>query len=293
MTLESWRNDKKRGALMPLEKINEIINENNSKYDIQYNPNKPIRSNLCIDCGRSCSGVRCIICHKKTFKFKVGDFEFDSKSELDLIIKQKIKESPRNILLKDKLLLTIINELHEDVKKRNLKVTSLKILDWHGQVGKWEFCRDRFRGGIFVIGYFEPINEWHGVTLYPHRRKNNAKDSLIMALRQKWSESVKRRDIYAKCENCNNINPQLHHDNITFKQISEICFELFSEDEKIKGVGDDWWLHEQEADALNDDHPAVIKMLELHKEVRYRWLCVNCHRLEHSNKRGLDEYDCF
>jgi hypothetical protein len=236
-----------------------------------------------MECGKECSGQRCMDCFKKTQVFRVGNLEFANKRELDLIIKQQIKEAPRNIEFSSEFFRTIINELHEDVKRRNFKVTKFKILDWYGQVGKWEFCRDRFRGGVFVLGFFEPINEWHGVTLYPHKReKDNIKKKLIDSLRQKWSEHAKKRDKDAVCQNCGNPFPHLHHDNISFNEIALNCLEFFSEQELEKGIGDDWWLHENEADAIPNDHPAVLEMLKLHKEVKYKWLCSKCHYKEHN-----------
>ena len=234
---------------------------------------------ICIECGKTCSGKKCMACFKKSQQFKVGELTFDNKSDLNRIIKQKIKELPRNLEFEDKLLSTIINELHDEVRKRNFKVIKFKILDWWGQEGRWEFCRERFRGGIFVIGFFEPINEWHGVTLYPHKRgKNNVRKNLIDTLRQKWSEQAKVREPFAKCENCNNLKPQLHHDNISFKEIVEKCLSFFSKKELEEGVGDDWWLHEQETDVIPNNHPAVQEMLRLHNKVKYRWLCYGCHK---------------
>jgi len=239
--------------------------------------------NNCIICNKKCSGKMCMDCFKKTQIIKFDGLEFKNKTELNFIIKQKIKSAPRNIEFVDELLLKVINNLHEEVKKRNFKVTKLKILDWDGQIGQWEFCRDRFRGGIFVIGFFEPINKWHGVTLYPHKRgKNNIRKKLIDSLRQKWSESIKRRDIGKKCEICGGANPQLHHDNISFKKIANKCLKYFSEEELTNGLNDDWWLHENEADAIPNNHPAVLKMIELHKEVKYKWLCRDCHLKKHN-----------
>jgi len=238
--------------------------------------------NKCSICGKPCSGKKCLKCYKKTQEIIIGNLKFTNKKELNLIIKNKIKESPRNIEFTDKIFSIIINELHKEVKKRSFKVTKFKILDWNGQVGKWEFARDRFRGGIYVIGFFEPINEWHGVKLYPHKRKNNARKKLIDSLRQKWSETAKKRDKNAVCEICGNPFPQLHHDNISFNEIVIKCLKLFSEKELKEGIGDDWWLHENEADAINDNHPAVLEMLKLHKEVKYKWLCSECHLKQHN-----------
>lgn len=172
-----------------------------------------------------------------------------------------------------------INNLHESVKKRNFICTKLKILDYENQNGEWEFCRKRFRGGIFVLGYFEPINKWHGVTLYPHKRtKGKIKPKLISCLRQKWAEQAEQREPNAKCEECKNPYPQLHHDNIEFKEIANQCLPYFSRKELNEGIGEDWWWHESEADAIPNSHPAVQKMLELHKNVEYKWLCRDCHR---------------
>lgn len=238
--------------------------------------------NKCIDCGKDCAGKRCMNCFKKTQNIIIGDLTFENKNELNLIIKQKISTSPRNIEFYDELLLKVINNLHEEVKKRNFKCTKLKILDWDGQIGKWEFCRDRFRGGVFVLGFFEPIKEWHGVTLYPHKRNpNNIKQKLILSLRQKWSEQAKKREPFATCEKCGNPKPELHHNNISFKELVKKCLPFFSEKELKKGLNEDWWLHESEADAIPDNHPAVVEILRLHKEIKYKWLCNKCHLEEH------------
>jgi hypothetical protein len=211
---------------------------------------------------------------KKSFNF--GGLTFESQKELDLVIKTILSECPRNIEFENEFFKELINNLHEGVKKYNLKVTKFKILDYNNQIGEWEFARDRFRGGIYVLGFFEPIMKWHGVTLYPHK-KTNVRQNLINALRQKWAESTIKREPFAKCEICGNLKPQLHHDNIAFKIIADKCMSYFSQEEINYGVGDDWWKHESESDAIPNSHPAVQKMLELHNEVKYRWLCSDCH----------------
>ena len=127
---------------------------------------------LCIGCGKNCSGQRCKECYRKYSgkSFEFGEWKFDTQIDLDRIIKTIIKESPKNIEFENKFLSSLLNKYHLDIVKRNFSVTKFKLLDWYGQVGKWGFCRDRFRGGIYVIVFFEPINEWHVVTLYPHKR---------------------------------------------------------------------------------------------------------------------------
>lgn len=218
---------------------------------------------------------------KKIFNF--GKYNFNSQKELDLTIKTILSESPRNIEFENDFFKELINNLHIGVKHYNLKVTKFKILDWNGQVGEWEFCRERFRGGIYVLGYFEPINKWHGVTLYPHKHFS-VRQNLINALRQKWSEKAEKRNQFTKCEFCGMDFPELHHKGITFEQIAEQCLNLFSDEELKYGLKDDWWNHENESDALDNNHPAVLRMFELHKNMEYQWLCYECHKKEHSKE---------
>ncbi len=245
---------------------------------------------FCKDCGKKCSGQRCKECFIKFAgkSFEFGEWKFNTTKELETVIKTMIIESPRNVEFNNEFMSAFINKYHQPVAQRNYKVTKFKILDWHGQTGKWEFCRDRFRGAIYVLGFFEPINEWHGVTWYPHKSKHNVRQKLITSLRQKWSESAKKRNANQLCENGNHPYPQLHHDSESFKSIVEIALKEFTPEELDKGVGNDWWLHENEADAISDDHPAVKKILELHDNVKYRWLCRDCHMEEHRGKKDED-----
>jgi len=223
----------------------------------------------------------------KSFDF--GKFHFDSKKNLDITIKFLLQQSPRNIEFKNEFFKELINTYHEGVIKENLKVTKFKILDYNNQTDKWIYARERFRGNDLVTGYFEPIGRWHGVTVYPHK-KTTARQKIIDALRQKWAEKAKKSDDSQLCEECNIIPfPHLHHDNITFKEIAEKCMKFFTEKELRVGIGNDWWKYECEADDLPDNHPAVVEMFKLHKDVKYKWLCSICHKKNtHNKKTGVD-----
>ena len=165
-------------------------------------------------------------------KFSFGRFNFNSKKELDITIKYFIDNSPRNKEFENEFFRELINTYHEGVKDENLKVIKFKILDYNNQIGKWEYARERFRGNILVTGYFEPIKMWHAVTVYPHK-KTTAKQKLVEALRQKWAEKAEKCTDNQLCEECNIIPyPQLHHDNISFKEIAEKCIKFFTEKEK-------------------------------------------------------------
>jgi len=225
--------------------------------------------------GKKCSGKKCMSCFKETQIIRVGELEFANKKELDFIIKQRIKEAPKNIELIDKILLTVINELHPVWKNSPFKCTKLKFLTWSHQVGDFEYARDIYRGNFLVTGFFENNigSFWEAVTLYPHHKENQSvKHKLNLILREEWSRNARVREDRTVCEKCKSHNGlvQLHHDNITFKEIAEKCLDLFSEEEKSTGM-----VYERK------NHPAVLKMNELHENVKYRWLCPKCHRGEH------------
>ena len=240
----------------------------------------------CINCGIKCSGVRCRKCHNKTKgNFIFGKWQFDTQKNLDINIKFLLKESPRNIEFENQFFKELINTYHKGVNYEKLKVTKFKILDYSNQIGKWKYARDRFRGNFLVTGYFEPVGEWYGVTVYPHK-KSNVRQKLIEGLRQKWAEKAEIRKAEQLCENCNIIPyPQLHHDNISFAEIAEECMKLFTKKELEIGIGNNWWKYECECDELPDDHPAVLEMFKLHENVTYKWLCYNCHKKVHKKKK--------
>jgi len=243
--------------------------------------------NKCIDCGKVCSGKRCKDCFIKFSgkKFNFGRFHFDTQKELDRTIHQLILESPMNVEFENEFFKELINTYHIGVINAKLRVLKFKILDYNNQIGKWEFARDRFRGAIYVTGFFEPINKWHGVTFYPHK-KTSEKQNLILCLRQKWSELIApKRNENQRCK-CGNINPHAHHKNISFNEIAIKCLDYFSEEERQHGLGINWWLHENEADSIPNNHPAVLKLIELHKNVEYEWLCFDCHK-EVENGHGI------
>ena len=237
----------------------------------------------CKDCGIKCSGVRCRKCNNKLKGNLVfGKWQFDTQGELNITIKYLLSQSPRNIEFENEFFKELINTYHKGVKYENLKVTKFKILDYQHQTGKWIYARERFRGNILVTGFFEPIKEWHGVTVYPHK-KQNVKSKLIEGLRQKWAEKAPKSTAENICEytGCNIPYPQLHHDNISFKKIAEKCLKFFTQKELEIGIGNNWWKYECECDELPDTHPAVVEMFRLHNDVEYKWLCDKHHKEAH------------
>lgn len=219
-------------------------------------------------------------------KFNILDIQFKTQKELNITIKQIFSECPRNLEFENAFFKDLINTYHKGVLNEKLKVTKFKIIDYKNQDGKWQYARERFRGNDLVTGFFEPIGEWHAVTIYPHK-KQTVKQKLVDGLRQKWAEKAPKPGNDQLCEECNIIPyPQLHHNNITFKEISDKCLYLFSKKELEIGIGNNWWKYECEADEISDNHPAVVEMFRLHKDVTYKWLCSQCHKNTHSKKNG-------
>lgn len=222
-------------------------------------------------------------------KYNFGEWNFDTQKELNIVVKHLLSTSPRNIEFENKFFEELINKYHKGVNYEKIKVKKFKIITFENQVGKWKYAKERFRGNFLVTGYFEPIGDWHGVTVYPYK-KSTVKGKLIEALRQRWSETAEVRGEYQLCEECNVIpHPQLHHDNISFKEIAEKCLKLFTKKELDIGISSTWWKFECECDEIPINHPAVLEMFRLHKDVKYRWLCHHCHKKIHAEKKRKKE----
>lgn len=223
-----------------------------------------------------------------SINYSFGKWNFKTQKELDITIKHLFQNSPKNIEFENEFFTELINKYHRGVTRAGIKVTKFKILTFDNQMGKWEYAQKKFRGGKLMTGYFEPLGEWHGVTVYPHKKNSPyIKTKLIKILREKWAESAEVRKDNQLCEECKIMPcPQLHHNNISFKEIGEKCLSFFTEDELINGVSSDWWKQECESDSISSKHPAVVEMLRLHKNVKYKWLCSDCHKKQHKKMRA-------
>jgi hypothetical protein len=211
-------------------------------------------------------------------KFVIGKWTIDSQKDLDTIVKHRLSVAPRDIEFEDDFLITMINTLHEGVRKHKQTLTKLKAVTFHNQGLD---IQQKYRGNLFITGYFVPYNKWHGVTIYPYK-KNDSKEAIAKEiLRLKWSK-IAPDAFNAVCEVCGNpVGTQQHHDNIEFKEIAKQCIHLFSEED----LQHDWWNEETPADKIPDNHPAVLKMIELHKDVKYIPLCKDHHKEAHRNKK--------
>ena len=217
-----------------------------------------------------------------------GRWKYKTEKELYIDTKYLLSISPRNEIFENEFFKELINKYHAGVFLEGLNVTKFKILTQDNQIDKWSYAKEKFRGNILVTGYFEPVGEWHGVTLYPYKKKAPyIKTKLVRILKEKWSEKAEKRKDNQLCENCK-ITPasQLHHDNISFKSITKKCMKFFTKKELEIGLGYNWWKQECISNSISDNHPAVIEMFRLHENVKYKWLCYNCHKEIHSKKKS-------
>lgn len=211
-------------------------------------------------------------------KYIIGKWSFDSQKDLDIVVKHRLSIAPRDTEFVDEFLIEMINTLHSGVKKHNQTVTKLKAVTYKNQSPD---IQQKYRGCIFMTGFFTPYNKWHGVTIYPYRKSESPESIAKQILRLKWTK-IAPNAFNAVCEVCGSpIGTQQHHDNIKFKEIAKQCIPLFKDED----LQYDWWNEETPADKIPDNHPAVLKMIELHKDVVYVPLCKDHHKEAHRNKR--------
>ena len=211
-------------------------------------------------------------------EFIIGKWKIQSQKDLDTIVKYRLSIAPRDVEFEDEFLITLVNTLHQGVKKHKQILTKLKAVTFHNQT---KDIQEKYRGNIFMMGYFIPYNKWHGVTVYPYKKKDSKETIAKEILRLKWSK-IAPSAFNAVCNVCGNpIGTQQHHENISFKEISKECIGLFSDED----LEYDWWREETPADKISEEHPAVKKMIKLHSKVIYSPLCVKHHKEAEKIKR--------
>ena len=214
-------------------------------------------------------------------EFIIGKWKIASQKDLDVIVKHRLSIAPRDEEFEDEFLITMINELHQGVKKHNQKVIKLKAVTYKNQSPD---IQEKYRGNLFMTGYFVPYNQWHGVTIYPYKNKSSEESIAKEILRLKWAK-IAPSAYDKKCSVCGYpFNTQMHHDNIEFKEIAKECIPLFNPQD----LEYDWWDNETPADKIPDNHPAIVKMNELHSKVIYIPLCPTHHK-EASKKKREEE----
>ena len=211
---------------------------------------------------------------------------FTTQKALEATVKEIIRGLQMDTVFKNDLLREIVNTLHQDVKDSGQRSTGeFEFVSWQEQEARGLAYSKMFRGGPVMMTRFEPLGEWRDVTVYPWRRQK-PKAAISAALRVKATSVLPFPPPDARCSypGCSaNYHLHYHHVAPTFEQILEECLPLVSTEEMeslfgyskfAPGVFD-------VSDCIPNDHPAVLRLIELHKTNEWAWLCEYHHVMSH------------
>lgn len=217
--------------------------------------------------------------------YDLAGAHFSSQAELERAVKAILKTVPRDEVFGVPLLTAIVNTLHPEVIKAGQHSDGrFQLLTWRKQAKMGLQTAQDFRGGELMISYFQPLNRWQDVTVYPWKRPSNTQ-RLKDALRLKASKIIPHPTASTRCESmgctCRGYDLEYHHVSPTFQTILQECLTLFSPEE----VSDLFGYNKFRAgtftlaDFIPDSHLAVKRMGELHRNAEFQWLCVYHHGL--------------
>ena len=147
-----------------------------------------------------------------------------------------------------------------------------------------------YRGGLLLVGWFEPLSEWRDVSAYPWRKRGN-KQEIASALRAKVSQFLPKPKMLDECAvtDCHQNGTRLryHHLQPSFKSIVDQCMTLVTEKEIETLFNYDKFAPGicSVADFIPNDHPAVQRLEELHRTNEWCWYCEWHHRLAHGREK--------
>lgn len=216
--------------------------------------------------------------------YYVGGKFYKTQKALNDEISFALRSVEKNILFYNDFFKNIVNELHPDSLQHNQKSNgNFYYLDTKGQAAKG-ILRKETKGQNIVITFFEPINRWMPVTLFPHKyqSKNIVTQDFIAALRKKSVHFLPEKNKSTRCsiDGCSNKQLEYHHCTPTFKEMAQEALQLFTSAELDSKFGY-CKFNPEETDSLDkcipNDHPAVMKLKELHQTNQFMWLCKKHH----------------
>lgn len=217
-------------------------------------------------------------------QYTVAGQHFAKQGDLEAAVKKALNSHPLNAEFKDDFLAAVVNELHDEVIAAGQKVVSFGYLDYAEQVRCEMPTARRFRGGNVLMGHFMPLDEWRDVTVYPWRKSVDNRVEIKRALRDIINSLLPQpeptdRCAFKGCTACGK-NVEYEHVNPTFDVIAEECLTLVSEDELATRFGYQKFKPGTYtvADFIPKEHPAVQRLLDLHQNNRWVWLCAYHHR---------------
>jgi hypothetical protein len=218
-------------------------------------------------------------------RYVINGQVFETQRALELAVRARLNSHPLNEEFHDEFLAAVINELHANVRAAGQRATGrFQYLDWLEQYRRGMESARRHRGGKLMMGFFHPLGEWRDVSVYPWKAESNSRTAIKKALREKINQHLPRPSQSDRCtrQPCSARGFDLEYEHVrpTFNEIAEECLLLMSDEEIATRFGYSKFspgLGEL-CDLLDDEHPAVRRLYELHSVNEWEWLCAHHHR---------------
>jgi len=221
-------------------------------------------------------------------QYTVSGATFQKQKDLDDAVKKALNNHLVDTEFEDQFLADVVNQLHPEVISAGQKVVKFIYLTATEQEKRKLSTVKRWRGGMLLMGYFEPLNDWRDVTVYPWRKPKDNRKEIMIALRELINPKLPKPKSSECCaaDGCHARYSTLeyHHVYPNYYAISEKCMELISEHDIETLFGYDKFKPRTftVADFIPMDHPAVVMLNYLHMDNKWEWLCPYHHR----NVRG-------
>lgn len=217
--------------------------------------------------------------------YTVAGRSFTTQGALESETRRALNSHPMNVEFLDPFLMAVVNELHHEVIAAGQRVVRFRYLDFAEQQRQGRDTAERFRGGNLLEGFFEPINEWRDVTVYPWRRPS-AEIEVKIALREKAAAFIPHPTDSDRCaiDGCDATGSALEYDHVapTFDQMARECIGRCTTQEEVETrFGYSKFSPSRPvtvADCIPSDHPCVAMLREMHARNEWRWVCARHHR---------------
>lgn len=217
--------------------------------------------------------------------FIVRGERFDSQAALERRVKTELAGLPLNQIVVNPFLQSVVNNYHPGFIEAGMCSTGeFEYLDFGEQCRRGMDTATRFHGGRLMMTHVLPLGGWRDCTVYPWRKSSNPAQEIVAALREKAAFFLPRPTPGEKCirPNCSVYGDYLEYNHIspTFKQMATECIALMTDEEVTTRFGYDKFTpgKDELVHCIPDDHPAVIRLRELHVGNQWGWLCPFHHR---------------
>lgn len=199
-------------------------------------------------------------------------------------LQQVVRDAPLDREFANELLARVLNELHPYVRHRAHHATGLFLKASEQLQRKRKYpTADRLRGGFLVLSWFEPLGRWASPAVSPAWWGVRNETAIRRGLREKILLPRPRRAdrcAEAGCAWTDSSKLQYDHVKPTFYEIVNQCMASVTKAELQGRFG---YSPFREgvftlADCIPDEHPAVVRLHELHQGAQWQWLCPLHHR---------------